>query len=38
VRGGQYCVEPAIGKDRNVVEGQTKGEMGEEESYLMETK
>jgi hypothetical protein len=37
VRGGQSCVEPAGGKDRNVVEGQSKGEL-EEERYLMETK
>jgi hypothetical protein len=38
MRGGQSCVEPARGKDRNVVEGQNKGEMEEKESYLMETK
>lgn len=38
MRGGQSCVQLARGKDRNVVEGQSKGEMEEEERYLTETK
>jgi hypothetical protein len=36
VRGGQSCVEPARGKDRNVV-GQSR-ELEEEKRYRMETK
>ena len=38
MRGRQSCVEPARGKGRNVIEGHSKGEMEDEESYLMETK
>jgi hypothetical protein len=38
VRGRQSCVDPARGKYRNVIEGQSKGEMEEEERYIMETK